>query len=145
MEFNLWWDPEAAHITLRANWKKIELTTVDISVKTFFTSKEMHWRRLAKSKNPAARYIAKYSHENYYMWDELAAAGWIDPSIITKEETLYIDVDVTRGPNYGNTLNWSEANKPKVTVRPVHVWLDLDKKKFDGMFLELMKRPVVKQ
>src|SRR5260370_7116830 len=33
-EFNLWFDPEAAHIMLRAKWKKIVCTPVDISVKT---------------------------------------------------------------------------------------------------------------
>ena len=37
-EFNLWFDPEAAHIVLRAPWKKIVCTTVDISVKTRLTS-----------------------------------------------------------------------------------------------------------
>jgi len=29
-EFNLWFDPEAAHIVLRAPWKKIVCTPVDI-------------------------------------------------------------------------------------------------------------------
>src|SRR5256712_10779565 len=37
-EFNLWFDPEAAHIVLRAEWKKIVCTTVDISVKTRMTA-----------------------------------------------------------------------------------------------------------
>ena len=36
-EFNLWFDPEAAHIMLRAPWKKIVCTTVDVSVKTRMT------------------------------------------------------------------------------------------------------------
>src|SRR6185437_11082176 len=37
-EFNLWFDPEAAHIVLRAPWKRIVCTPVDISVKTRLTS-----------------------------------------------------------------------------------------------------------
>ncbi len=36
-EFNLWFDPEAAHIVLFAPWKKVVCTTVDISVKTRLT------------------------------------------------------------------------------------------------------------
>ena len=36
-EFNLWFDPEAAHNVLLAPWKKIVCTTVDISVKTRLT------------------------------------------------------------------------------------------------------------
>src|SRR6266851_3058624 len=37
-EFNLWFDPEAAHVVLRAPWNKIVCTPVDISVKTRMTS-----------------------------------------------------------------------------------------------------------
>src|ERR1035438_709311 len=37
-EFNLWFDPEAAHIVLRAPWKKIVCTPVDISLKTRMTN-----------------------------------------------------------------------------------------------------------
>jgi inosine-uridine nucleoside N-ribohydrolase len=36
-EFNFWFDPEAAHIVLRAPWKKVTCTPVDISVKTKLT------------------------------------------------------------------------------------------------------------
>ena len=142
-EFNFWFDPEAAHITLRAAWPKIDLTTVDISVKTMF-SKEM-LAEIAKAKTPAARYIAKYTHENYYMWDELAAAAWIDPAIITKEETLFIDVDTTRGVNYGDTLSWTKENKPKFTLQPVHVWVDLDREKFERGFVGLMTAAALKK
>jgi len=142
-EFNFWFDPEAAHITLRAPWKRIDLTTVDISVKTFFT-KEMQ-AEISKSKSLAAQYLTKYQPDGFYMWDELAAAAWVDPSIITKEEKLYVDVDGTRGVNYGDTLSWTAANKPKYTLQPVHVWVDLDKKKFDAMFVELMTEPAVKK
>jgi len=141
-EFNFWWDPDAAHITLRANWKRIELTTVDISVKTFYT-KEMQ-SEIGKSKSLAAHYLAKYTPDGFYMWDELAAAAWVDPSIITKEEILYVDVDTAPGINYGDTLSWSEGNKPRRTVQPVHVWVDLDNEKFDRMFVELMTGGVVK-
>ena len=38
-EFNLWFDPEAAHTVLRAPWKKIVCTPVDISVKTRMTQR----------------------------------------------------------------------------------------------------------
>ena len=37
-EFNLWFDPEAAHIMLSAPWRKIVCTPVDISVKTRMTT-----------------------------------------------------------------------------------------------------------
>src|SRR5207245_4254816 len=37
-EFNWWFDPEAARIVLRAPWKKLTITLIDLSVKTRFTN-----------------------------------------------------------------------------------------------------------
>ena len=48
------------------------------------------------------------------MWDELAAAAWIDPSLITKRETRYMGVDLDRGAGYGNTLTWTEKTSRKL-------------------------------
>jgi purine nucleosidase len=138
-EFNFWFDPEAAHIVLRAAWPRIDLTTVDISVKTGFTQAMRD--DIATSPNPAAQYIAKYTHEYYYQWDELEAAALLEPGIITKEEILYIDVDTTHGPNYGDTLSWTAANRPQYTLQPVHVQVDLDLARFNALFVQLMKAP----
>ena len=138
-EFNFWFDPEAAHITLRAHWPRIDLTTVDISIKTAFTKAMLE--DIARSTNPAAKYLAAYTSEFYYLWDELAAAAWLDPAIITKEEKLYLDVDLTRGPFYGDTLSWSAESKPKLDIQLVHVHTDLDLPRFNKLFVELMKAP----
>ena len=141
-EFNLWFDPEAAHIVLRASWKRIVCTTVDISVKTRLTADLIN--RIKAADSPAARYIAKYARlrGNYnYLWDELAAAAWLDPSLITKKETLFMDVDLDRGAGYGNTLSWTEHDKPKIEVQPIEVQDDLDLAKFYKMFVELLTAP----
>ena len=99
-EFNFWWDPEAVHIVLRAPWKKITVTTVDISVKTRMTNEMI--QKIAGMGTPSAAYIGKYSDEEY-LWDELAAVAWVDPSVITKEVTLYMDMDISHTAGYGNT------------------------------------------
>jgi purine nucleosidase len=136
-EFNFWFDPEAAHIVLHARWPRVDLTDVDISVKTRFTKEMMD--QIAQSKSPAAQYIAKYTGEFYYLWDELEAAAWIDPKIITKEELLYVDVDLNRGPNYGDTITWTPLNRPQFNMSPVHVQMDLDAPLFYKEFVELMQ------
>jgi inosine-uridine nucleoside N-ribohydrolase len=138
-EFNFWFDPEATHITLTAHWPRIDLTTVDISVKTMFTPQIL--AEIAESPAPAAQYLAHYTHEFYYMWDELAAAAWLDPKIITKSRELYLDVDLTRGPNYGDTLSWTAASKPKRDLQLVHIAEDLDTARFYSLFIGLMKAP----
>ena len=138
-EFNFWFDPEAAHVVLRAPWKKIVCTPTDISVKTSLTPALV--QQIDKAGTPLARYVARF-YQSFpgadIMWDELAAAAWIDPSIITKRETRYMSVDLDRGAGYGNTLTWSEKNKPAVTVQPVEIQVDLDKEKFYRMFVSLM-------
>jgi purine nucleosidase len=138
-EFNFWFDPEAAHITLRAHWPRVDVTTVDVSIKAMFTQEMLE--AIAKSANPAAQYIAKYSQDRYYLWDELAAAAWLDPTIITKERLVYMDVDLSHGLSYGDTLTWTEKLKPATEVQPVHAQVDLDLARFTNMFVELMKAP----
>jgi inosine-uridine nucleoside N-ribohydrolase len=138
-EFNFWFDPEAAHIVLRAPWPRIDLTTVDVSIKAMFTQAMLD--AIAKSPNPVAQYIAKYSQERYYLWDELTAAAWLDPSIITKERYVYLDVDITHGPEYGNTLTWTDQLAPKNGLQKVHCQLDLDLPKFQKEFIDLMSAP----
>lgn len=136
-EFNFWFDPEAAHITLRAHWPRIDLTTVDISVKTGFTKAMLD--DIARSPNPAAKYLAKYTDSFSYCWDELAAAAWLDPAIITKEEQLYVDVNLGRGPFYGDTMSWSAETKPALDLQLVHVQSELDLTRFNKLLVDLMK------
>jgi inosine-uridine nucleoside N-ribohydrolase len=135
-EFNFWFDPEAAHIVLRADWPRVDVTTVDVSIKAPFTQKMLD--EISKSQSPTARYIAAWSQDRYYMWDELAACAWLDPTLITKEELLYMDVDLSHGPAYGDTLTWTEKLKPATGVRLVHAQVDVDLPRFQKMFVGLM-------
>jgi purine nucleosidase len=137
-EFNFWWDPEATHITLCAPWHKITVTTVDISVKTRMTKALI--AEIAKSSSAASQYLAKYADEEF-MWDELAAATWLDPSVITQEETLYMDIDIGHGASYGNVLVWSPGFQPGLGEQLVHLPTELNREKFEKMFVELMARP----
>lgn len=139
-EFNLWFDPEAAHIVLRAPWKKIVCTPVDISVKTRMSQDLID--KIKTGNTPAARYIGTYARlrGNYnYLWDELASVAWLDPSLITKSETRYMDVNIDRGASYGDTLTWTDVDKPKRDVRPVEIQVDLDAERFYKMFVELLR------
>ena len=168
-EFNFWFDPEAAHIVLRANWPDdvhsaststaapnsanpansaspanigIVLTTVDISIKARFTDAMLaQIAKAADPAHPAAQYIANWSQERYYLWDELAAAAWLNPSIITREKLVYMDIDLTHGPSYGNTLTWTNQLRPQTGLQKVHAQLDLDLPKFQKMFVGLMSAP----
>jgi purine nucleosidase len=140
-EFNFWFDPEAASITLRAPWASIVDTPVDVSVKTELTEKMLStWSRL---NSPAARYLVQYAKPPFekYLWDELAAAAWLHPGIITSERDVYMDVNTTHGPGYGDTLIWDDYDKPAIKLNKVHVQMDLDFPRLQEILTELWSHP----
>jgi inosine-uridine nucleoside N-ribohydrolase len=141
-EFNFWFDPEAAAIVLRAPWKKIVCTPTDISVKTHMTAEMV--KQIEASGTPAAKYVARFAMlwpGADIMWDELAAAAWMDPSIITRSETRYMSVNIDHGAGYGNTLTWAVRESPRPATQAVEIQFDLDTKKFYDLFLRLMTAP----
>jgi inosine-uridine nucleoside N-ribohydrolase len=141
-EFNFWFDPEAAEVVLRAPWKKIVCTPVDISVKTHMTAALV--KQIEASGTPLARYLARFAMLTPgadIMWDELAAAAWIDPSLISKRETRYMAVDLDHGAGYGNTLTWETTAEPRPAAQLVEIQFDLDTNRFYRMFAALMTAP----
>ena len=142
-EFNFWFDPEAVVIVLRAQWKKITCTPVDISVKTQMTAALV--KQIEAAGTPVARYIAKFAILTPpgadIMWDELAAAAWIDPSIITKAQARYMSVDLDHGAGYGNTLTWAVDDNSHPPTQRVEIQFDLDAAKFYRLFVGLMTAP----
>lgn len=141
-EFNFWFDPEAASITLRAKWAKVSVTTIDASLQTRLDPEVLDG--LAGSTSPAAQYVLNYTRRPVainYLWDELAAAAWLDPSIIKSERAVYMDVNIDHGPNYGDTLTWSEKLKPTLPLNKVHAQMDVDLPKLQRLLIELMRSP----
>jgi len=136
-EFNWWFDPEAARIVLRAPWKKLTITPIDISVKTRYT--EDMKASISKAGTPVTQYLDKYSLPGY-MWDEIAGAALIDPSIITGQKQLYMDIDIDHGPSYGKTLFWDAKAHVPPYLRLASVQFDIDAPKFYQLYIDLMTR-----
>jgi inosine-uridine nucleoside N-ribohydrolase len=141
-EFNMRFDPEAASLVLHERWAKVTEVPIDPTTKTFFTA-EMR-QRIAHGRAPFAAYIGEFG-QSYPMWDELAVAAWLDPSIITRSERLLVDVDVSFTAGYGNTLSWSIDAGPGLGEQPVNVVQDIDLKKFEALTLDLLSRPAQKK
>ncbi|MGH7395892.1 MAG: nucleoside hydrolase, partial [Candidatus Methylomirabilales bacterium] len=137
-EFNFWWDPEATRMVLRAPWPKVTVTSVDISVKTRLSKALIE--EIGGGQTPAARYVAKWSDEQL-MWDEIAALAWLDPSLITRQRSVYLDIDIDHGAGYGNTLSWAPGDNPGLGERSVTLLEDLNLERFYRMFVDLMTRP----
>jgi inosine-uridine nucleoside N-ribohydrolase len=148
-EFNWWFDPEAVRITMSAPWKKIVITPVDISVKTRLDDEIR--AAIARSDAPVAQYHTKFARSSY-MWDEISAIAWMDPSIITKQQELYVNIDIDHGAGYGQTIfvekeiEGGQGRPPVARTMPswwqlATVQWDLDTAKFYRMYIDLMSRP----
>ena len=138
LEFNMRFDPEAASIVLHEPWKKITQVPIDPTTRTFF--KPEFFRQLSQGRAPFDAYLAEFG-QPYPMWDELAVAVWLDPSIVTRSAKLLVDVDTSFTAGYGNTLSWNVGAGPGLGEREVLVVQEVDVPKFEHMTLDLLGRP----
>ncbi|MCX6953923.1 MAG: nucleoside hydrolase [Verrucomicrobia bacterium] len=142
LEFNFRWDPEAAKATLHAPWRTITQVPVDPSTKTLFSPEMI--AKVAAADTPLARYVAKYA-ESFPLWDEIAAAVWLQPSIAARRELLAVDVDTDSGAGYGNTLSWAPGKGPGLGEREVSVVFDVDVAQLNALVVERLTRPPASQ
>ena len=50
-----------------------------------------------------------------------------------------MDVNLERGAGYGDTLTWTEGDKPKRDLRPVEIQRDLNSERFYRLFVDLLR------
>jgi purine nucleosidase len=164
---NVIYDPESARIVLHAPWPKLTIFTVDLGEKLHRTP-EMAEAISKGANEPVAKLYRELVVEPYragkrLQWfrmpDEMMAAYLIDPSLITETQRYYVDVDTTVGMNYGSSLYWDEIAKgyagvpwpeeptpkrqkpvPPPGARVANVAWDIDKDRFQALFLDRMTR-----
>jgi len=139
LEFNFRFDPEAAKIVMHQPWTKLVQIPIDPTTTTHLTQAMIE--EVGKAKTPAAQYIAKYAEAGYPLWDELESAVLLDPSIVTKSDEVYEDVDTSFTAGYGNTLTWDAKHAPGLGEQKVSVVLAVDSDKLDKMFVSLLSAP----
>ena len=134
------WDPEAAHIVFHEAWKHITQVPIDPTTKTFFKPEYIH--EVAGGKAPFDAYLGQFG-QSFPMWDELAVAVWLDPTLVTRSTTVMEDVDVSFTAGYGNTLSWAPELAPQMGEATVSVALDVDVPRFERLALDLLSHPRV--
>ena len=140
VEFNNRWDPEAGKMTLHAGWKKITVIPTDATVGTKFTA-EVEKLATSGSDSPSAKYVSMYGQIGFPMWDEVAAAVMLEPTIIRHADALSMDIDIGHGPNYGATLSWAPGNGPGLGEPQVTVVRAIDIPRLEALFAEAVRRP----
>ena len=134
-EFNMLWDPEAASAVFHEAWPKVTQVPVDPTTKTFFG--KALYAEIGRAPTPVAHYVATYG-EGFPMWDELAAAVWIDPAIVTRRQAMLEDVVTDGGAAYGSTLSWPLGRGPGLGEREVDVVQDVDVARFERLTVRLL-------
>ena len=168
-ELNWWWDPEAAAIVLRQPWKQIVITPFQAGGQVW--SSERLMKKVVSAGGPLANHVKQVYLDRQpmagtsmwsMMWDELTVASILDPSVIKRSETMYLDVDIMHGPKYGHTVVWKPLDEvpefflaysgprpvdkekwkghltPPAHLHPASVQMEVDVEKFETIFVDLM-------
>lgn len=145
-EFNFWVDPEAAHVTLRSGIP-IELSPLNVSRKSALT-KDWYDRMVAIDtpltrllRDTLGRRFDAEPDRAWLMYDQIAMASVIDPSLVTRER-LYVDVNIDHGISYGVSVGGREIWPGAEGARQMDVQYDLDWPRFIDMFVERIQKPV---
>ena len=142
-EFNVWLDPEAAKKEYRGAWPKQTFFPLDVCENQRINYKD--FLQLEKRvKNPVFKDMWERHYQTplfrndpkfeNYIWDVLAAAYVIDPSIITKEVFMPVDVNDTYSLSYGETLAF--AGPGPEGSQKAHIVQEVDRKKIWHMLFE---------
>lgn len=131
-DFNITFDPEAAHIVFTAPWARITAVG-NVSNDTLATPE--FFKELTAKKTAATELLGRHPWI-VPMWDELTTALAVDRSLVTKEIAAYMDVDIDHGLNYGIVHVWPEATRPNLGEQKVDIVLAVDKPRFYKQFIK---------
>ena len=130
-DFNLAFDPEAAHIVLTADWPQV--VSLGKVAGTVMMTRSLMDRITAAARTPLTDYLGRY-RMSLPLWDEMTAAVAADPTLITRSVDAPMDVDLADGLDYGRAHVWTTASAPRGTgLRLVTMVQQVDTRRFlDG-------------
>jgi inosine-uridine nucleoside N-ribohydrolase len=140
-EFNFWFDPEAAQIVLRSAIPRKVMFALDVCNTVVLTA--AMFNAVVAVDTPITALYRKDFGERFpgflnnpgataCLWDELAAAYVIDPSIATRSESRLLDVASAFGPDYGRVVALDPELAPAAT--PVEIVTEVDAAKVFAMY-----------
>lgn len=143
-EFNWWFDPEAARMCVRAPFADQLIVGLDVCEKYRF-NKDVFERITAVDTPVAKMFKAKYGPEfrkdpryTRLVWDTIAAAVVIDPTLIVKEESRWVDVNADYGLDYGRSLGYRKQGP--VGTRRARILFSIDEERFWNLMVDLLTK-----
>lgn len=154
-EFNWWFDPESVRITLRAPFREQIVVPLDIAERVHY-SKAEYDRIVAAPETPITKLFRQLHGPRFerdaaarsFVWDALTTAVFLQPSIATRLDDRFLDIDVTYGPNYGRSIGYHQSRRRSLETpadfpagtQKVKVLMDVDRKAFWDLYVDLMTR-----
>ena len=137
-DFNIIFDPEAAHIVLTAPWAHIVSLGI-VTNQTRMTPDLV--AKMLEVKTPVTAFLARHA-SRLPLWDEMAAAVAVDPSLVAHSVEGWMDVDTDFGMHYGQTRVWPDATAPHQGEQKVTIVQAVDLGRFYKVFLKAAQAPV---
>lgn len=111
-EFNVWVDPESLKKVVRAPFREQIFFPLDVCEKMTLSADDFYAFKEATDEPVFQDMMNRHylnglfasGSDRSFIWDVLVAAYLLDPSIITEESVLPIDVNDTYSLSYGQTL-----------------------------------------
>lgn len=143
-EMNWWFDPEAAKMSVRAPFADQLIVGLDVCEKYLFN--RAVFDRITEIETSLSNFFKdKYGpnfkkNSNYtrLVWDTIAAAVVIDPTIITEEETRWVDVNAEYTPDYGRSLSYKKQGP--VGTQKARILFSIDEDRFWDIMVKLLTR-----
>ncbi len=148
VEYNIRADAEAAHIVLHSG---IPITIAPLELGRWVKIRQEHLDKIIEAGTPVAE-LFKYPGRFFdskikpddpqsgwdWTYDELAALAVIKPELLNYKE-VPVDVVLTSGPTYGQTIVYSSRNAPE-DAPVVKLLYDVDYDAFMEFFISLMTK-----
>lgn len=153
-EFNIFVDPQAAHIVFHADWP-MRLVSLDATMQAPLTRAQVN--ELASTNSPVTRLIQqmldfyldnfapKVGSNVFHMHDPLCLAAALQPDLISWAPA-YVDVELAGTLTLGETVAYFPRTEPAVEAANrlpppnMQVSLDVDAERFIALYLERVSK-----
>lgn len=135
-EFNWWFDPEAARIAVRTPFREQVVVGLDVCNRMELR-KERYERLVGLLKNEKLQTMAddyflqetfrEHPDTVWHVWDIVAAALCVDPSLLTREWVCGVDINTQQGPSYGQSLAF--PHQPPQGTQLLHIVMEVDEER----------------
>ncbi|GAA5173059.1 nucleoside hydrolase [Pseudonocardia eucalypti] len=146
-EFNVWFDPEAARIAFGTPFPDQLVVPLDVTDTVWYGKPE--YDRLVAGENTPIKQEFKDLHgpkfdqdpgRRTHLWDQIAAAVFLRPDLITQSVVRQVQVYTQYGVNYGRTMGFEPGRAP-AGAQPARIVQRIDIPRFYDLYAGELGKP----